>query len=179
TTRSSRAHVVPAPRSLRPSQVARDDPTAGEHGAAPGTGTRLARRHRRLARSRSRMKRGTRPGRAPGPRRRFLRKPPAGLPGASLPRFVRLPIVRGLLPTSLVSPARHCDRLVTLAVIARAVFRCIACAAALTPPTPPFARGGKTAASGLFSPLAKGGHRGVFRVPLCCARFVIHAIENR
>src|SRR5208283_4825742 len=44
---------------------------------------------------------------------------------------------------------------------------------------PPFARGGKTAASGLFSPLAKGGHRGVFRVPLCCARFVIHAIENR
>src|SRR5271157_4603832 len=47
------------------------------------------------------------------------------------------------------------------------------------PPYPPFARGGKPAASGLFSPLAKGGHRGVLRVPLRCARFGIHAIENR
>jgi len=53
---------------------------------------------------------------------------------------------------------------------------CLSCGS--HPPCPPFARGGKTA-SGLFSPLAKGGHRGVFRVPLCCARFVIHAIENR
>jgi len=59
---------------------------------------------------------------------------------------------------------------------ARAVFRCIACAAALTPPTPPFARGGKSAASGLFSPLAKGGYRGVHRVPLRYARFGIQAI---
>src|SRR5271157_4826400 len=38
------------------------------------------------------------------------------------------------------------------------------------PPYPPFARGGKSAAAGLFSPLAKGGHRGVRRVPLRCAR---------
>src|SRR5208282_5220604 len=55
------------------------------------------------------------------PRRRFLRKPPKGLSGASMPRFVRLPIVCGQLPTSLVSPAWHGDRLVTLAAIARPV----------------------------------------------------------
>ena len=30
-----------------------------------------------------------------------------------------------------------------------------------------------------FSPLAKGGHRGVLRVPPQCTRFVIPAIENR
>ena len=64
-----------------------------------------------------------------------------------------------------------------------AVFRCIACAAALTPPLPPlpppFARGGKSATSGLFFPLAKGGHRGVLRVPLRCARLGVQAIENR
>ena len=50
------------------------------------------------------------------------------------------------------------------------------------PPSPPFARGGKSAASGplrkggkvggvwSFSPLAKGEHRGVLRVPPRCAR---------
>ena len=43
------------------------------------------------------------------------------------------------------------------ASLARAVFRCIACAAALTPP--PFARGGKSAASGLFPP-CEGGTQG-------------------
>src|SRR5208337_1539602 len=49
----------------------------------------------------------------------------------------------------------------------------------LSPPPPPLARGGKSAASGLFSPLAKGGHRGVLRVPLRCARFGIQAITAR
>ena len=44
--------------------------------------------------------------------------------------------------------------------------------------SPPFAKGGKSAASGLFSPLAKGGHREVLRVPLRCARFGIQAIET-
>src|SRR5271166_2500806 len=47
------------------------------------------------------------------------------------------------------------------------------------PPYPPFARGGKSAASGPFSPLAKGGHRGVLRVPLRYARVGIQAMENR
>ena len=65
------------------------------------------------------------------------------------------------------------------ASLARAVFRCIACAAALTPPPTPPLQGGKVGGVWSFSPLAKGGHRGVLRVPLRCARFGIQAIENR
>src|SRR5271157_1071819 len=49
----------------------------------------------------------------------------------------------------------------------------------LSPPLPPLRKGGKVGGVWSFSPLAKGGHRGVLRVPLRCARFVIHAIENR
>src|SRR5271157_4520818 len=60
----------------------------------------------------------------------------------------------------------------------RAVFRCIACAAAFTPPTPP-SQGGESRRRLSFSPPCEGGVGGVFRVPLHCARFVIHAIENR
>src|SRR5271165_406248 len=37
----------------------------------------------------------------------------------------------------------------------------------LSPPLPPFARGGKSAASGLFPPLRRGGDTGVFFECLC------------
>ena len=40
-------------------------------------------------------------------------------------------------------------------------------------------KGGKVGGVWSFSPLAKGGYRGVLRVPLRCARFGIQAIENR
>src|SRR5208337_4154010 len=43
-----------------------------------------------------------------------------------------------------------------MGIQARAVFRCIACAAAFTSPYPPFARGGKSAASSLFPPCEGG-----------------------
>ena len=64
----------------------------------------------------------------------------------------------------------------------RAVFRCIACAAALTPPTP-LRKGGKSAASGLFPPLRRSWGRCVefLRAPLCVSvrpRFGIHAIRQ-
>ena len=49
----------------------------------------------------------------------------------------------------------------------------------LSPPYPPFARRGKVGGVWSFFPLAKGGHRGVLRVPLRCAMFGIQAIENR
>ena len=47
------------------------------------------------------------------------------------------------------------------------------------PPYPPLRKGGKVGGVWSFSPLAKGGYRGVLRVPLRCARFGIQAIENR
>src|SRR5208337_3873931 len=43
----------------------------------------------------------------------------------------------------------------------------------------PLRKGGKVGGVWSFSPLAKGGYRGVLRVPLRCARFGIQAIENR
>ena len=46
-------------------------------------------------------------------------------------------------------------------------FQCTACAAAFTPPPPPLRRGESRRRLAFFSPLAKGGHRGVLRVPLC------------
>ncbi len=49
----------------------------------------------------------------------------------------------------------------------------------LSPPLPPLRKGGKVGGVWSFSPLAKGGYRGVLRVPLRCARFGIRAIENR
>jgi len=49
----------------------------------------------------------------------------------------------------------------------------------LSPPLPPLRKGGKVGGVWSFSPLAKGGYRGVLRVPLRCARFAIQAIENR
>ena len=47
------------------------------------------------------------------------------------------------------------------------------------PPYPPFARGDSRRRLVFFSPLAKGGHRGVIRVLLRCARLGMQAIENR
>ena len=49
----------------------------------------------------------------------------------------------------------------------------------ITPPLPPLCKEGKVGGVWSFSPLAKGGHRGVLRVPLRCARFGIQANENR
>src|SRR5271157_6538493 len=46
------------------------------------------------------------------------------------------------------------------------------------PPTPP-SQGGESRRRLVLSPPCEGGVGGVFRVPLRCARFVIHAIENR
>jgi len=60
----------------------------------------------------------------------------------------------------------------------RAVFRCIACAAAFTPPTPP-SQERESWRPLVFSPPCEGGVGGVLRVPMRCARFVIHTIENR
>src|SRR5271157_5264075 len=48
----------------------------------------------------------------------------------------------------------------------------------LSPPLPPLRKGGKVGGVWSSPPLAKGGVGGVLRVPLRCARFVIHAIES-
>ena len=88
---------------------------------------------------------------------------------------------RGRALRRIMSPAR--ERICHLERFANALH-----APRLSPPLPPLRKGGispiplrkggKSAAL-VFSPLAKGGYRGVLRVPPHCTRLVIQAIENR